>query len=257
MAVPRLPVITSCSVHPDTGSDGEEEPIRELKTATLSSKPASKTVSFSNVRLGSLVHQPQPGDPYYTPRSSSRPRPLGLIPGKNDRLIALKKLNQLLSPWKPAQKTFSIATITRMDLPGANKLEAEGGDLKGAPPTNAAEPLVVINRNRSGWKPIESGRDYQMEARRKRHFLLAREAELMQHTNTEREGVARVIDDGDPDYMEVADKTIMKYCDSPPYQHPTPSNILSSHTKTQGHYSNRPHPLENKGPDKLRVLSKR
>lgn len=64
------------------------------------SKQTSKTTSFlSRLQLGSLEQIPLPGDVYYPPSARSKqPRPLGLIPNRNDRLAALKKLSQLFSP---------------------------------------------------------------------------------------------------------------------------------------------------------------
>ena len=64
------------------------------------SKKTSKTTSFlSRLQLGSLEQIPLPGDVYYPPSTHSKqPRPLGLIPNRNDRLAALKKLSQLFSP---------------------------------------------------------------------------------------------------------------------------------------------------------------
>ena len=68
-------------------------------------KRSSKAVSFlSRLQLGSLQVAPQPGDTYRGAVSSRRARPLGLLPGHNDRLLALRKLNQLLSPWMLGQR---------------------------------------------------------------------------------------------------------------------------------------------------------
>jgi hypothetical protein len=88
----HLPVIHTL----DVGSAGRPAE----GSRSNNSKKISKTESFlSRLQLGSLQPIPLPGDVYYPRTNSSRlqPRPLGLIPDRNDRLAALKKLNQLFS----------------------------------------------------------------------------------------------------------------------------------------------------------------
>lgn len=71
-----------------------------------SSRPSKRAPSsfLSGLQLGSLRPGPRPGDTYHGPVSSRHRRPLGLLPDHNDRLAALKKLNQLLSPWTLGQR---------------------------------------------------------------------------------------------------------------------------------------------------------
>lgn len=70
------------------------------KTQDSATSRTSKTTSFlSRLKLGSLQQVPLPGDVYYPSHvHTKQSRPLGLIPNRNDRLAALKKLNQLFSP---------------------------------------------------------------------------------------------------------------------------------------------------------------
>ena len=95
-----LPVIHSLSVS-RTGRATQGERDREAESKKVVEKQAS--AFLSRLQLGHLQPLPKPGDVFHSPISPRQPRPLGLIPGRNDRLAALKKLNQLLSPWSVDQ----------------------------------------------------------------------------------------------------------------------------------------------------------
>jgi len=234
MAAPHLPAIGSQQL--EIGKEAERE-----RTAK---RNPSKAVSFSNVKLGSLLHQQQPGDAYSTPRYSKKPRPLGLIPGKNDRLIALKKLHQLLSPWKPEPMAFTRST-GETALPNIDSV-----------PPIAAPPTLM------GLSLFQGRNRQQAEARHKRQMLMAQEASLIYAKNEEPEETARHFSekddtslhyskarDADPDYMEVTDKAIRKYCDSS-----YPILASSQHQdKTHNLTNKTEHIPENKPQDKKKM----
>ena len=90
-----LPIIHSLSVSRTGGSALERDGKKIVE------KQAS--AFLSRLQLGHLQPLPKPGDVFRSPISPRQPRPLGLIPGHSDRLDALKKLNQLLSPWSVNQ----------------------------------------------------------------------------------------------------------------------------------------------------------
>ena len=101
----QLPMILDISTRSSNHNDHDIQP---------SSKKARKPSSFlAGLQFGSLQAAPQPGDVHYPPMGSRQPRPLGLIPNRNNRLAALKKLNQLLSPWstQPIPTTQPLADI--------------------------------------------------------------------------------------------------------------------------------------------------
>lgn len=84
----HLPSLGTLSISKSEGSKGEAVKKKQKNAAT----------SFlSRLQLGSLQQMPQPGDVYRG--SATVRRPLGLLPHHQDRLTALKKLNELLSPW--------------------------------------------------------------------------------------------------------------------------------------------------------------
>ena len=232
MAVPHLPAIAIDQSSAEKASRTAEELDQSPK------KP--KFVSFSDVRLGSILRQPQPGDPYLSPRFSGKPRPLGLIPGKNDRLTALKRLNQLLSPWKPEPTILSRPTRGTI-LPEINSISNQQGILSAASTSsNSTLPLVVIHNRRVN--TVEVSRHHE-EASYRRQLFLAQEASLLQSSARE----------ADPDYMEVTDKAIMRYCDTP--HQPPPSNHGRSLTCTEK--GPQVHVRESKAQNKKKALWKR
>lgn len=109
----RLPVIHTLKA--PGGEKAADEDERESKDMSAIRKAVRKQAShfLSGLQLGHLQPLPRPGDTYY-PVSPRHRRPLGLIPGRNNRLDALKKLNQLLSPWTVAQ----TSQVPSLFLPG-------------------------------------------------------------------------------------------------------------------------------------------
>lgn len=120
----QLPVIL------EVGGNADEEKKEQRKRDKGTSDKT--TALLSRLQLGSLQKLPQPGDVYNGPVSSNRPRPLGLIPSRNDRLAALKKLNQLLSPW---------ATLQHAAMGGQPASGQCITKLKRPPPAAASTPL--------------------------------------------------------------------------------------------------------------------
>ncbi len=81
---------TQLPVLPELGVSSRTEKEKQSKS--------NKTRKLlSRLQLGSLQPVPQPGDVHYPHQHNKHPRPLGLIPNRNDRLSALKKLNKLFS----------------------------------------------------------------------------------------------------------------------------------------------------------------
>lgn len=125
----QLPVIHDLSL---SNRNAEQETGRaRQQNPTASKKKEIPGSSFlSRLELGSLEQHPQPGDVYRGPAYSKHPRPLGLIPGREDRMAALKKLNQLLSPWSQThgqvrgeQPSLSPHRGTRHPLPPSESTE--------------------------------------------------------------------------------------------------------------------------------------
>ena len=223
MAVPHLPSISNQQL--EAGREADRRPGQAGERAESVKRKHTKSVSFSNVKLGSLLHQPQPGDFYSTSRYSNKPRPLGLIPGKNDKLIALKKLHQLLSPWRPEPMIYKPTGGTSLPYIDSGM----------APPIfiGMATAPHLRSRNR-----------HQAEVRYRRQLLLAQEANLIYAKKDESEDTPRNLSekddttlhysktrDTDPDYMELTDKTISKYCE-PSIHMAMSSHHHKSHTLT-------------------------
>lgn len=97
----QLPIILDISTR-SNHDDHDPQP---------SPKKTRRSSSFlSGLQFGSLQTVPQPGDVHYPPMGSRQARPLGLIPNRNNRLAALKKLNQLLSP-RPSQPVLTTQPL--------------------------------------------------------------------------------------------------------------------------------------------------
>lgn len=133
----QLPMILDVSTR--SNQDGQE--------TQPSSKKARKSSSFlSRLQFGSLQALPQPGDVHYPPLGSKQTRPLGLIPNRNNRLAALKKLNQLLSPWSnqtvPAMQPLASTHTQRQDEVAVPTISASVHHSKAS--ANSAEPTNTM-----------------------------------------------------------------------------------------------------------------
>ena len=107
MADTRLPAIHTLHV---ASPGAEEEKQKQTRSRNNVEKQAS--AFLSRLQLGYLQPMPKPGDIFHSSFLSPRqPRPLGLIPGRNDRMAALKKLNQLLSPWSVGQPSYLLPSV--------------------------------------------------------------------------------------------------------------------------------------------------
>lgn len=139
----HFPVIHSLDISSRRDGDNQDEVDQSLEEPLTPKKKARKATSFlSRLQLGSLQQVPQPGDVYHGPMSV-KPRPLGLLPHHNDRLAALKKLNQLLSPWSPLgyNRTFH-EVITRPPDTSAVATSEPTGDSAAVESISATVHLV-------------------------------------------------------------------------------------------------------------------
>ncbi len=156
----------------------------------------SKVMSFlSRVQLGSLRQAPLPGDVHHAPaQHSKQARPLGLIPSRDDRLSALKRLNQLLSPWPLLEDQHHRHHLV--------KITSGEGPLP--PPslvTGPGDTETIISANIYLTKPAANSTRPPSEA-----ALTYR----LPHTHTTTKGEGE--EEEDPDYMETVNK---EYCSLP------------------------------------------
>lgn len=183
----HLPVIHSLG----TGTTDGKTPDSET------SKKTSKTTTFlSRLKLGSLQQVPLPGDVYYPSHvHSKQPRPLGLIPNRNDRLAALKKLNQLFSP------------LSARHLPHNDALFSDRGSTLTRSQADSEQPLGAISATVKAPSLAESS--LPSVDHKKPSINVARTSELdptLPHKSWPVPDAG-----GDPDYMPIGEKASEYY----------------------------------------------
>lgn len=176
----HLPVISNAST-----TDGKAE-------------DTDKTASFlSRLQLGSLQRIALPGDVYYPQQHAKQSRPLGLIPNRNDRLAALKKLNQLFTP---ALSGFSgRPQLHRLPLGGTISQSQTESETSGKPAAGGTISATVktLSRNEaeSKWPRIAA--------------TSTLDPYKLPHKNLSEQ-------DGDPDYMPIGEKASEYYAGASP-----------------------------------------
>lgn len=193
----HLPVLHTLDVGSSSGSTNEDHTKGKTK-----SKKISKTASFlSRLQLGSLQQVALPGDVYYPQVHAKQPRPLGLIPNRNDRLAALKKLNQLFAHrqpqvqhTRPLYNKVSTFTQPQTDSEPAANLGAISATVR-VPTEAGAVPLSVKSKHPNYASTDPSTVDPTA-------YRLPQKS-LPQRSLPEA--------NGDPDYMPIADRASEYY----------------------------------------------
>lgn len=122
----------------------------------VSGKGRGKAADFlSRLQLGSLEKSPRPGDVYYGSHFSKQPRPLGLIPNREDRLAALKKLNQLLSPQFMGHSPFRNSMI-----PQPEQQQQQQQEQQQQQPKNFISALVQHVKRSTGTSDVDGECNY-------------------------------------------------------------------------------------------------